>query len=87
MILVIGIGGRDAGEQVLIALAGQQIAVVQRFLAEIGQQRITAVINLDREAALMDGLGIVDRLGSGSRQGPESWKRACRAQVVKCQLA
>ena len=45
---VVGIGRGDADEQILVGFAGQQIAVVQRVLAEIGQQRVAAVIDLDR---------------------------------------
>ena len=45
---IVGIGRGDADEQVLIGFAGQQIAVLQRVLAEIGEQRIAAVIDLDR---------------------------------------
>ena len=37
---VVGIGRGDAREQVLVAFAGQQIAVAQRVLAELGQQRV-----------------------------------------------
>ena len=46
---VVGIGRGDADEQILIGFAGQQIAVLQRVLAEIGQQRVAAVVDLDVE--------------------------------------
>ena len=45
---IIGVGRRDAHEEILIGFARQQIAVVERFLAEIGQQRIARMIDLDR---------------------------------------
>ena len=37
---VVSVIGGDAGEEVLIAFAGEQIAVVQRGAAEIGQERV-----------------------------------------------
>ena len=61
---IIGIGIGDPGEQILIALPGKQVAIVQRFLPEIGQQRIAGVIDLNREAPVVDRFGIVCR-GSG----------------------
>jgi hypothetical protein len=73
MLLVVGIGGRDAGKQVLVAFAGQEIAVVQRLLAEIGEQRIAAGVGLDGEAAIVDGLGFTLRRsggGNGAGHGP-----------------
>jgi hypothetical protein len=38
--LVVGVAVGDAREEVLVALAGEQVAVGQRVLAEIGQQRV-----------------------------------------------
>ena len=58
MILIVGIGIGHAGEQVLIGLARQQIAVVQRVLAKIGQQRVARGIGGNDKAARMHGLGI-----------------------------
>ena len=55
---IIGVSGGDAGEQVLVALARQQIAVVERFLAEIGQQRIAIGRGDDGKAAGVHGFGI-----------------------------
>ena len=49
---VVAVVAGDAGEQVLVALARQQIAVVQRGAAEIGQQRVAAAIHADLMAAL-----------------------------------
>ena len=40
MVGIVGVGRRDSREHVLIALAGQQIPVFQRRLAEIGQQGV-----------------------------------------------
>ncbi len=45
---IVGIGRGDADEEILKLLAGQQIAVVQRLLAEIGEQRVARMIDLDR---------------------------------------
>ena len=42
---VVAVVAGDAGEQILIVLAGQQIAVVERGAAEIGQQAIAAAIH------------------------------------------
>ena len=41
----------DAGEQVLVGLAGQQVAVVQGGLAEIGEQAVAAAVDVDADAA------------------------------------
>ena len=60
MLGVVGVGRGDAGEQVLVAFAGQQIAVAQRVLAEIGQQRVALVIGLRRRSGAgtaFDGAG------------------------------
>jgi hypothetical protein len=40
MVGIVGIGVGDAREHVLVGLARQQVAVVERRLAEIGQQRV-----------------------------------------------
>ena len=44
---IVGIGGRHAGEHVLIAFTRQEIAIFQRLLAEFGQQRIARPVDLD----------------------------------------
>ncbi len=49
MVGIVGIGVRDPCEQRLVGLAGQQVAVVQRRLAEVGQQRIPR--RVDRHAS------------------------------------
>lgn len=67
--------------QVLIALSGEQVAVVERFLAEIGQQRIARMIDLDREAAVVDRLGIVLG-GSGLRRARERALERGGAQLL-----
>ena len=46
---VVGIGGGDAREQVLVRFAGQQIAVLQRLAPEIGKQRVAAAVDNDRK--------------------------------------
>ena len=46
MVGVVGIGRGDAGEHVLVRLARQQVAVLKRGLAEIGQQRIAGAVHL-----------------------------------------
>ena len=62
MLCIIGIGIRNAREEILKLFVRQQIAVGQRFLAEFGQERIARFINLDVKAAIIDLLGI-DILG------------------------
>ncbi len=62
MVLIIGIGRRDAGKQILIIFARQQIAVLQRVLAEFGQQRIAAFVGDDIEPAHVDRLAVALRL-------------------------
>ncbi len=54
---VVGVGRGDAGEQVLERLAGQQIAVAERLAAEVGQQRVAAAVDRDRESPGQDGVG------------------------------
>ena len=46
MVGVVGIGGGDAGEHVLVALAGQQVAILEGLLAEGGQQIVTRPVQL-----------------------------------------
>ena len=53
---IFGISRRDARKQILIGLAGQQIAIVERVAAEFGQQRIARRIGDDVEPARMDRL-------------------------------
>ena len=68
MLLVVGIGIGDAREQVLIGFAGQQIAVFERLLAEIGEQIVAALVGDDMEPARGDGLAVqsLGGLGGGS---------------------
>ena len=51
---IVGISRSDAREQILVALARQQIAVAQRVLAELGQQSVAAVVGDDIERAVVD---------------------------------
>ena len=48
VLVVVGVGRGNAGEHVLIGLARQQIAVLQRLLAEVGQQVVARSVQLDR---------------------------------------
>ena len=57
---VVGIGRGDAGEQILVDFAGQQIAVAQRVLAEFGQKRVAAFVGDDLIGARVDGLAGAD---------------------------
>ena len=89
MVLVVGIGIGDAGEQVLVAFAGQQVAVVERFPAEVGQQRVARRIGDDGEAARVDRFRIVHprRLGDGhdrfaERFGAEIGDQRTGARIV-----
>jgi hypothetical protein len=63
--LIVGIGVGHAGEEVLVLFAGEQIAIIERVAAEIGEQRVAGVIGDDREAAGVDLFGI-DRRWCGS---------------------
>ncbi len=56
---VVGISRGDTREEVLVALAREQIAVLERILAELGQERVAAGVGLDVE------LGRMNRLRSG----------------------
>ncbi len=47
---VVGIMAGHAGKEVLVAFAGQQVAVVERRLAEIGQQAVALAVHLDANA-------------------------------------
>ena len=49
---VVAVIAGDAGEQVLVALAGHQVAVIQRGAAEIGQQGIARAVDPDLMPAL-----------------------------------
>ena len=75
VILVVGIGIRDAGEQVLVALARQQVPVVQSLLAEHGEVRIARGIGRDGEAARIDLLAVGRGVGRGLGRGGH---RLCR---------
>ena len=73
MILIVGVGIGDAREQILIALARQQITVVERLPAEIGKQFVARGIGDDRKAPLGDRLGIFffrpgGRIGNASQR-------------------
>ena len=59
VILIVRIGVGDAGEEVLIGLARQQVAIIERVLAEQGQQGIARRIGHDRETPGVHRLGIV----------------------------
>ena len=54
MAFVIGVGGGDAGEQVLIGFAGKQITVAQSLLAELGQKIVARGVGLDVEPRCMN---------------------------------
>jgi hypothetical protein len=44
VLLVVGVEAGDAGEQILVLLAGEQVAVVERRTTEIGQLIVAPVI-------------------------------------------
>jgi hypothetical protein len=50
---VVGEVGRDPGEEVLVGLAGHEIAVVERGHAELGQQGVARPVDVDPDAALV----------------------------------
>jgi hypothetical protein len=45
---VVCVSGGDTDEQILVAFAREQIAIPERVLAEFGEERVAAVIDLDR---------------------------------------
>jgi hypothetical protein len=47
MVGVVGIGGGDAREHVLIAFARQEISILQGGLAEVGQESVARAVDLD----------------------------------------
>ena len=63
MRLIIGISRRNTCEKVLIVFIGQQITVLQRVLAEFGQQGIACGIGDDIETTHVNGLARRRRLG------------------------
>ena len=68
MVLIVGVGIGDAGEEVLELLARQQVAVDQRFLAELGQVRIARFVGHDVEPPVEDLLAVgLFGIGFGSR--------------------
>jgi hypothetical protein len=82
MIGVVRIGRRHAGEHVLIGLSGEQVAVFQGLLAEVGQERVARAIHLDLAHQLEMGtpLGLHGQgarsKGSIRRIGPHRFTRA-----------
>jgi len=54
MLLIVGIGRRDAGEEILIGFAGKQVTILERFLAEVGEQRVAAPVGHNLESARVD---------------------------------
>ncbi len=64
---VVAVEAGNAGEQILVALAGHQIAIVERGAAEIGQQRIAGAVHAHLVAAF-DLHGIVEQSGLSPRR-------------------
>jgi hypothetical protein len=63
LVALVGIERGHAGEHVLVGLAGHQIAIAQRRLAEFRQQRVAAVIDLHAGTAVhLHGLKLVAEL-------------------------
>ncbi len=87
MALIVGIGRSDAGEQVLIALTGEQITIVERFLAEIGQQHVAGVVGLDLEAAIVDRFRIVRCGRRGLDRARQRFRAKLRNQRVRSGVA
>ncbi len=44
---VVGVGRGDPGEHLLVALAGQDVAILERGAPEIGQQGVARTVDLD----------------------------------------
>ncbi len=49
MCRIVAVLGRHPREQILIALVGQQVTVVEHRLAELGQVGITPAVDLDHD--------------------------------------
>jgi hypothetical protein len=58
---IVGVGGRDAGEQILVGLAREKVAVLQSLLAELGEERVARLIRGYFERARVDRLAGADR--------------------------
>ena len=65
VILVVGVGRGDTREQVLVGFAGQQVAVLERLLAEFGEERVAVRVGFHVERAGVDCLA--GALGLGDR--------------------
>ncbi len=89
--LVVGIGRGDADEQILIGFTRQQIAVVQRVLAEIGEERVAAVVHLDRigqrtRALLGGGRILLRRCGARGVQKSGVGHARLAARKIHCSV-
>ncbi len=62
---VVGEMRGDAGEEVLEILAGQEVAVAQRRLAELGEQRVPRPLEMNAMAAIV--LGVVTDIRGDDR--------------------
>ena len=49
---IVAVIGADPGEQILVPLVRQQIAIIEHRLAELGQQVVPTAVDLDRDLAL-----------------------------------
>ena len=58
MVAIVSIGIGDAREEILKCLIGQEIAVGQRFLAELGQIIVARIISRDVKTAIIDFLRV-----------------------------
>ena len=77
MVGVVGVGGGDPGEHVLVAFARQQVAVLQSGLAELGQQGVAGAVDL--HLAHQGQLGPCLALGGDTAHQPlANYRRYCR---------
>ncbi len=86
---VVAVEAGDAGEQVLAALAGQQVAVVERGAAEVGQQGVAGAVDADRMAAgelhhVIQAEAVAERV-TAARGGLR--QHALAARLVRAPLA
>jgi hypothetical protein len=66
MLKVVGVGRRNAREHVLVGFAGQQVAINQRLLAEIGQKRVARGVDLNLiNQSELNSFGLAAQAGSG----------------------
>jgi len=68
VLLIVGIGIGNAGEQILVRLPREQIAIVKRVLAEQRQQRIARIVSAEHVEGADKLLKLQLDIGTETRQ-------------------